>query len=400
MGKTYILDTSVLIDNPNCVDILRNGDDNQVLIPYSVILELDKLKRKPGLSPVVAEVTKRLEGEDGFRIIKHPDIAYRDEDTGDEWIIEDVRRFYLDLPGEERDTTFVISNDRLFRIRLGVEGLPAQEFKSSHPVESESQFYTGFVEETEPPVPNSFSWVEGRPRFNGAEPRIVDHENNPWNITPRTVYQNLAMELMLEPSIDLVSLQSRAGYGKTYIALACALALVFQKPKSFNKIYIVKPNVEIGEKIGFLPGEIGDKLGPYYKPIEDLIRRLNDLRPAANLFIDDGHSEPVLNPKRCEILPLNYLRGMNLEDCVVIVDEAQNLTRLQTRTLLTRMGPGVKCFVLGDTDQIDHPYLDKFNNGLNWIVMKFRGFWNYGHIVLRGAKSRGPITDMTLKANL
>ncbi|HQI82881.1 MAG TPA: PhoH family protein, partial [Deltaproteobacteria bacterium] len=97
---------------------------------------------------------------------------------------------------------------------------------------------------------------------------------------------------------------------------------------------------------------------------------------------------------------LNFIRGMNIEDAVVIIDEAQNITRYETRALLTRMGEHVKCFVLGDTNQVDHPYLNAYNNGLNWIVTKFKGHRNYGHMVLKGSRSRGPITDLVLKTNL
>jgi PhoH-like ATPase len=399
-SKTYILDTSVIIDNPDCIGILRNGEENRILIPYAVLLELDRLKRKQDLSYIVADIAAKLEDDPLIEFIKHDGVVYNDEDTGDELILEDIVRYLDGLTARDRKKTFVVSNDRFFRIRLRHAGLAVQEFKSSQPIVSESEIYTGFIEAGEEPAPNSFAWVDGKPQFNGRTPRLVDHENRPWGVIPRTVYQNLAAELMLDPDIDIVSVQSQAGYGKTYLALACALELVLGKPRLFDKLYIVKPNVEIGEKLGFLPGQIEEKLQPYYKPIEDLLLKLHEARPANRLFeeVDGGFLD--LNPKKCEILPLNYLRGMNLEDCVVIVDEAQNLTRLQTRTLLTRMGHGVKCFVLGDTEQVDHPYLNRYNNGLNWIVKKFRGSWNYGHIVLKGAKSRGPITDLVLKTNL
>lgn len=400
MSKIYILDTSVIVDNPESVEILRNGGENEVLLPYSVILELAKLKRKPDLSYIVSEIGTKLEGDCELKIIRHSDIEYRDMEIDDERIFIDIKRYIDSLGEDDRARTFVVSNDKFFRIRLRYEGIQAQEFKSSQPIFSESQIYTGFVENGNENTPNSFRWVEGKPFFNARVPRLVEHENNPWGITPRNIYQNLAIELMLDPEIDIVTIQSQAGYGKTFLALACALDLILSKDRSFGKIFIIKPNIEIGEKLGFLPGEIEEKLEPFYKPIEDLIMKLHDIRPANRLFTDRENGKLKLNSKKCEILPLNFIRGMNLEDCVVIIDEAQNLTRLQTRTLLTRMGQGVKCFVLGDSEQVDHPYLDRYNNGLNWVVKKFRGFTNYGHIVLKGSKSRGPITDMVLKSNL
>lgn len=400
MKKNYILDTSVLVDNPDSIDILRNGEENNILVPYSVLLELESLKRKSDLWYIVSEIGARLESDDCITFLRRPHIDYRSTGPGDGLVLADIKHFIDSLENGERERTFVVSNDRFFRLRLRVEGIQVEEFKSSRPIITDSQFYTGFMENGDDPVPNSFSWVEGKPMFNARQSRVIDHENRPWEVAPRNVYQNLAVELMLDPAIDVVTVQSRAGYGKTFLALACAMELVLKKPRPYAKMYIVKPNIEIGEKLGFLPGEVGEKLEPFFRPIEDLILKLHETRPANRLFSSNGGGKPKLNPAKCEILPLNYLRGMNLEDCVVIVDEAQNLTRLQTRTLLTRMGQGVKCFILGDIDQVDNPYLNRYNNGLNWIVKRFKGYWNYGHIVLKGAKSRGPITDMVLDSNL
>lgn len=398
--KIYILDTSVIIDNPECPDILRNGEENDVYIPYSVLLELDKLKRKSDLKTIISEIGTKLENDKYIKLIKNPEIAYRDDELGDERIMNDIRYFYEGLKKTEQKKTFVVSNDKFFRVRIRHENINVQEFLSSQPIVSESQAYTGFIEDGSELIANSFIWKEGKPFYNNDNPRYIDHENKPWSVQPRNVYQNLAIELMMDPSLDLITLHSRAGYGKTYLSLACAFDLVLNKPKQFSKIYIIKPNIEIGEKLGFLPGEVEEKLKPFFKPIEYLIGKLHDTRPANRLFLDSTNGKMKLDPKKCEILPLNYVRGMNMEDCVVIIDEAQNLTRLHTRTLLTRMGQKVKCFVLGDTDQVDHPYLNRYNNGLNWIVKKFKGLPNYGHIILKGTKSRGPITDMVLNTQL
>jgi PhoH-like ATPase len=401
MKKKYILDTSVLLDNPDCIEILRNGEENDIYIPYSVILELDKLKHKKDvLVHTISEIGSKLEIDDKVTIIKHADVHYSDESLGDEKILVDIKKFIKTLDSTEN--VKVITNDKFFRIRLRIEGIEAEEFKSSHPILSASQMHTGFVDSLDDVIPNSFMWVDGKPNyFCTGESRVIDYENNAWNIKPKTVYQNLAMELMLDPNIDIVTLQSPAGYGKTFLALASAFQLVLQKPKSHNKIYITKPNIEIGEKLGFLPGDIDEKLSPYFRPIEDLIIKLHGIRPANALFLDGSpKGDYLLDPKKCEVLPLNFVRGMTIEDAVIIIDEAQNLTRSQVRTILTRMGENVKCFVLGDVEQVDNPYLNKFNNGMTWIVEKLKGFPNYGHMVLKGAKSRGPITDIVLKSGL
>ena len=163
---------------------------------------------------------------------------------------------------------------------------------------------------------------------------------------------------------------------------------------------MVKPLVEIGAKMGYLPGDVEEKMGPYMRYITDLLLKLHELRPANRIFQDPQADTLKLNPKRFIIQPIAFIRGMNMENCIVIVDEMQNLSRGETRALLTRMGEGVKCFCLGDTRQVDNPYLNESNNGLNWVVKKLKGYKNYAHMVLKGEKSRGPITDIVLKSKL
>jgi PhoH-like ATPase len=398
MRKSYVLDTNVLIENPESIKIFRNGEENEVFIPYTVLLELDRLKRRSDLSHIISEISRALESERYIHYLKMPDYIYNG--SNDEVILQDI------LGGEATDDykfnrkdLILVSNDRLLRVRASLFSIQTQEFKSSKPFESESQLYTGFIEDGEPVIPNCFQWINNQLYYHGNE-TFITHENTPWDIVPRTVYQNCAIELMLDPRIDLVSLQSAAGYGKSFISLACAFQLVLQKPKKYESIYIIKPTIEIGEKLGFLPGTIDEKIAPYIKPMMDLVHKLHDKRPANVLFIESSSHDMRLNPKKMQILPLNYIRGMNIENAVVIIDECQNLTRHECRTVLTRMGKNVKCYVLGDTNQVDHPYLNSANNGLNWIVKLCKGQSNYGHMILKGGKSRGPITDMILKTGL
>jgi len=256
------------------------------------------------------------------------------------------------------------------------------------------------VEDGEDAPPNSFAWRDGKPVLNVPDgEKVIGYVNDVWNLKPRTVYQNLALELICSDHVDLVSIQSEAGFGKTYLALAAALYMVLER-KQYDKIFVVKPTIEIGAKLGYLPGDIAEKMEPYMKYIFDLLVKLHKQRPANKVFVNPNDENLRLNVKKFEILPLGYVRGMNIENAFVIIDEAQNLSRSEVRALLTRMGEGVKCVCLGDTSQVDNPYLNEANNGLNWIVRKFKGFGNYGHIVLKGDRSRGPITDMVLKSKL
>ncbi len=183
----------------------------------------------------------------------------------------------------------------------------------------------------------------------------------------------------------------------TTLALAAALYLALeQKDNPYRKIYLVKPVIEIGAKLGYLE----EKMAPYVRYIGDLLMKLHDLRPANRIFADSEGGNFRYNPKRFEILPIAFIRGMNLENAVVIIDEMQNLSRAETRALLTRMGENVKCICLGDTRQVDNPYLNESNNGLNWTVKMLKGLPGYGHIVLKGERSRGPITDMVIRTGL
>ena len=152
--------------------------------------------------------------------------------------------------------------------------------------------------------------------------------------------------------------------------------------------------------INTLPGDLEEKMAPYVRYVGDLLMKLHDLRPANRIFADSEGGNFRFNPKRFEILPIAFIRGMNLENAVVIIDEMQNLSRAETRALLTRMGENVKCICLGDTRQVDNPYLNESNNGLNWTVKMLKGLPGYGHIVLKGERSRGPITDMVIKTGL
>ncbi|WP_027176216.1 PhoH family protein [Desulfovibrio aminophilus] len=394
-SKNFILDTNVLIENPKCIAGLRNGEENNIHVPYTVLAELDKLKRDPRVGHVVSQAVHAILEDDKVRIFP-PDVALGLEDEiYDDRILKEILKQNVEEP-------ILITNDRILQLKARVYGIACEGYRDSVPFQSESQLYTGFVEDGEEPVANSFRWEQGTPVFHGTEgPKAVTYQHEIWGVRPRSVYQNLALEIMLHPDIDLVSLQSEAGYGKTFLALAAALYLVLErKDNTYRKIYLVKPVWEIGAKMGYLPGDVEEKMLPYVRYIHDLLVKLHEMRPANRIFMTPDAESLRLNPKKFEIQPIAYIRGMNVENAVVVVDEMQNLSRNETRALLTRMGENVKCICLGDTRQVDNPYLNESNNGLNWVVKKLKGYRNYAHMVLKGERSRGPITDIVLKSKL
>ncbi|KAF0235032.1 MAG: PhoH-like [Desulfovibrionaceae bacterium] len=396
--KNYVLDTNVLIENPNSVLALRNGNENNIFIPYHVLMELETLKNTPKLRHIVSKViTSLIENREHITFIRNGGTDSPFTHIVDNYILGEIETAQ-DMQGVK--DPILVTNDRLLQLQASLRNIKSEELRDSKPFESDSQLYTGFVEEAENAPPNSFLWRDGKPVLLGPEgEKPIGYVNDVWNLKPRTVYQNLALELICAEHVDLVSIQSEAGYGKTYLALATALYMVLER-KLYEKVFVVKPTIEIGAKLGFLPGDIAEKMEPYMKYIFDLLVKLHKQRPANKIFMNPNDENLRLNVKKFEILPLGYVRGMNIENAFVIIDEAQNLSRTEVRALLTRMGEGVKCVCLGDTSQVDNPYLNEANNGLNWIVRKFKGFQNYGHIVLKGDRSRGPITDMVLKSKL
>ncbi|WP_320171037.1 PhoH family protein [Maridesulfovibrio sp.] len=393
--KNFILDTNVLIENPKCITALRNGQDNNIHIPYTVLTELDKLKRDPRIGHIVTQAIHSIL-LDGKLAILSPEYAERiDAANPDDRILKETLGSGIDDP-------ILVTNDRILQIKAGIHSLRCEGYKDSDPFRSDSQMYTGFAAEDDSPAINNFRWENGTPVFHGVHgPKAITYTHEVWGVKPRNIYQNLALDLMLNDDINLVSVQSEAGYGKTFLALASALFLALEKKDNpYRKVYLVKPIWEIGSKMGYLPGTVEEKMLPYVRYIRDLAVKLHEQRPANRIFMDTDSERFRFNQKKFEILPIAYIRGMNLENCVVIIDEMQNMSRTEVRSLLTRMGEGVKCICLGDTRQVDNPYLNESNNGLNWVVKKLRNNKEYAHMVLKGERSRGPITDMVIKTGL
>lgn len=393
--KHYVIDTNVLLEDPDALLKLRNGNENQIYIPYHVLLELNKFKKSPKLGHIVARVVQYLNDHpDHYKILNASGVAGTYAGLVDNFILKEILNSGLKKP-------ILVTNDKIFQLQAGLQGVKSEIYKESVPFKSEAEYFTGFVTSADGMVPNAFSWNEqGKPVFGGVRgEKLIDYQHKIWNIMPRTVFQNLALELMVNHDIHILSIQSDAGYGKSFLALAVALYLVLQK-KRYEKIFVIKPMIEIGQKLGYLPGKVEEKMEPYTRYISDLMIKLHHLRPANKIFSDVESYPPQFNPKYFEVLPLAFIRGMNIEKAVVIIDEMQNMSRSECRALLSRMSEGVKCICLGDIHQVDNPYLSQENNGLNWVVKKFKGSKIYAHLVLKGEKSRGPITDLVISSGL
>jgi len=394
MKKNYVLDTNVLLDNEKCIEILRNGEENNIFIPATVIEELDKLKGNKRKRHQVTRAVEALKEHVEHITVLSNGVKH---DSADNFILKEI------LANTEKcsDAIFV-TNDNLLRFKAQKQDINSEEFKDSNPFQSESQKYTGFVDVENGAMieKNCFYWKDGKLYFNnmyGNEVLVEDREV--WKVAPRSQYQKAAMELILNEDIDLITIQSEAGFGKTFIALASMFDQVFEK-KNYKKMFIFKANIEIGNELGFLPGDVNEKMYPYFRPIQDLMEKLHELRICNSAWEDPQAMKLELNRRKIEMLPINFLRGMNVDDSIVLIDEVQNLSRDELRTVLSRMGENVKVICTGDVRQIDNQHLNQDNNGLNWLVRLLKGQDNYGHIVLGGNKSRGPIADLIRETGL
>lgn len=218
---------------------------------------------------------------------------------------------------------------------------------------------------------------------------IQDHTNpkhNVWGITARNPEQNFALNLLMDPEIDFVTLLGQAGTGKTLLTLAAALTQTLDK-KTYSEIIMTRVTVPVGEDIGFLPGTEEEKMGPWMGALEDNLDVLNQTDEDAGEWGRAATQDLIRT--RIKVKSLNFMRGRTFLNKFLIIDEAQNLTPKQMKTLITRAGPGTKVVCLGNIEQIDTPYLTEGSSGLTYVVDRFKGWPYNGHITLtRGERSR------------
>ena len=329
----------------------------------------------------------------------------------------------------------LVSKDINMRIKARALGLPAEEYFNDHVLEDTDLLYSGilqlpddfwvrhakgmeswqenrqgmgttFYRVTGPTVPamlvNQFVYLEprnGEPSFYGQVAQIngktavlrtlrdfAHNKNNVWGITSRNREQNFALNLLMDPECDFVTLLGQAGTGKTLLALAAGLAQVLES-KTYNEIIVTRVTVPVGEDIGFLPGTEEEKMSPWMGAFDDNLEVLNKSDSDAGEWGRAATQELIRS--RIKIKSLNFMRGRTFVSKYLIIDEAQNLTPKQIKTLVTRAGPGTKIVCLGNIAQIDTPYLTEGSSGLTYVVDRFKGWGHSGHITLaRGERSR------------
>ncbi|RKP52386.1 PhoH family protein [Trinickia fusca] len=318
-----------------------------------------------------------------------------------------IKAHALGLPAEDYFNDQVLEDkDLLFS---GVRALP-QDFWTKHGkgMESWQDTKTGttYYRVTGPLCPsllvNEFVYLEpqnGEPTFHALVREIngktallqtlrdySHHKNNVWGITARNREQNFALNLLMNPDIDFVTLLGQAGTGKTLVALAAGLAQVLDE-KRYNEIIVTRATVPVGEDIGFLPGTEEEKMQPWMGAFDDNLEVLQKTDDSAGEWGRAATQELIRS--RLKVKSMNFMRGRTFVDKYLIIDEAQNLTPKQMKTLVTRAGPGTKIVCLGNIAQIDTPYLTEGSSGLTYVVDRFKGWSHGGHVTLaRGERSR------------
>ncbi|MCT4785628.1 PhoH family protein [Exiguobacterium aestuarii] len=428
MKKTYVLDTNVLLHDPLS---LFQFEEHDVVIPAIVLEELDGKKRNMDEVGRNARETSRVldqlrtsgklhDGvplENGGRLfveIGHEhevDIPF-DVMTNDNRILLVALKLMKQYEHDANHKVVVVSKDILVRVKADAIGIDAEDYLTDHIVDT-TNLYAGYREiEVDQSLidefykvrqlptsaltkqtlyPNSFVVLKSNVSKASAlavvdtlqpivRPLALDAEHI-WGIHPRNVQQRMALDLLLRDDIPFVTLLGKAGTGKTLLALAAGLSLV-EDEQRYNKLVVARPVVPMGNDIGYLPGEMEEKLRPWMQPIYDNLEFLF----SANSKDELGNI--LAGMKSIQLEALTYIRGRSMPDQFIIIDEAQNLTKHEIKTILTRVGENSKIVLVGDPYQIDHPYLDEYSNGLTYAVERFKGQNVFGHVQLvKGERS-------------
>lgn len=414
--KIFIPDTNVILFSSTCI---YKFEEHDVVLPIQVIGELDNFKKgydeinynAREFCRIIDEISDEQIFNGGIKIGEnlgllkialkrewHPTVA---ENLRDQKVDDEIINIAYWLKEECKDTkVIIVSKDVNLRLKAKSLGIIAEDFLSEtvqdlnilYPEtrtlsvkpkfldqifsEKAVNYSLNDVVENEYFILNPAEKRSGLAKYQNNKLHLVDKKIKPFGLSARNNEQYFSTDALLDPSISLVALEGKAGSGKTLFALACGLAQL-SKDK-YDKVYFTRQTISMGNHAdGFLPGDIEAKISPFMKGMYDNLEVLKSIH-ANHPNIIDGYQ------KNGELIiePLGYIRGRTLPRIFFIIDEAQNLTPKEVKTIVTRAGEGTKVIFLGDTKQIDHPYLDQRSNGLSYLIQKFRGQECYSHVHL------------------
>jgi PhoH-like ATPase len=427
--KTYVLDTNVLLHDARAVYAFA---DNNVVIPIYVIEEIDTFKKDQSeLGRNARQIARLLDqyrsSEGGLSTAQKMESGgtvrvalSKSPPKNPSYDSRSMDQRILELALEVRDLdpkipTILVTKDVNMRVRGDALGLATVDYEPEQISIDElyagsreltvakgviDQFYTeGTLSPAElgPPAPHANEYLlikdeagkSALGRFDKDSDKLKGVKklrDGVWGIRPRNKEQHFALDLLLDDDVKLVTLVGKAGTGKTLLAIAAGLQKVTEE-QVFSKLLVSRPIFPLGRDIGYLPGDIEEKLNPWMQPIYDNLELLLGLNKTDKA---DGRSyAELVDLGFVEIEPLTYIRGRSLPNVFMIVDEAQNLTPHEVKTIITRAGEGTKIVLTGDPYQIDHPYLDSSNNGLTTVAERFKDQGIAGHIILtKGERSQ------------
>ena len=419
--KTYVLDTSALLTDSDCIN--TSFANNDVLIPLKVLEELDKHKKRQDLvganSRSVIRLLDSLRAKgslyEGVRIGKGKGIlkvkGYDHSMTFPpdlDLTIPDHQILAVALSEKDAGSKIiVVSNDINMRVICDSLGMDSEDMNPEKVVESSSNLYTGFADvivddefidrfyenenlvlpqQKEKLFANQYVMLTSSlnnkktaiAKFvapNLPLERLVPFGKKGINgIKPRNKEQSFALDLLMNPEIPLVSIVGKAGCGKTMLAIAAGLEQTIGLDNKYSRLIVSRPVQPMGKDIGFLPGTLEEKMSPWLRPIQDNLQFLmgND-KITLDMYMQKG----VI-----EIEAITYIRGRSISNAYIIIDEAQNLSMHEIKTIITRVGENSKVVLTGDIEQIDNVYVDETTNGLTYVAEKFKPYDLAGHITL------------------
>ena len=432
MRKIFVLDTNVLIHDPYSIYNFRGND---IYLPIEVIEEIDKLKQKPNTaiharmaSRVLEEIRKKGNLSDGielpndifFKVEKTADISMLPEGLRKDVIDNHIIAVVMGIKKREPDRKVIfVTKDINLRIKADAVGVEVEDYstdkvvyddldKGYMEIEISKEIFDKFNKSGKIDIsefnlefkltPNFFFIFKCRQEETAGRvigdkvKKFLNGDINAWGARARNQEQRFAMELLMDDNVKAVSLVGKAGTGKTLLAIAAGLEQVVER-KKYSKLYIARPIIPMGKDLGFLPGNEKDKLRPWMQPIFDNIEFLSDVKgdKAGEKVITGLESMGLL-----KVEALTYIRGRSMPNAFIIIDEAQNLTPLEIKTIITRVGENTKIVFTGDPYQIDSAYLDANTNGLTYMADKLKNEKIAGHITLVKGE-RSPLAEIAAK---